>query len=114
MAYDFFEILHISSLFCFLAAFTISLYDQRTRWRSMCMGIFGMLLLISGILMLGDLAISADLPLPLWIKLLLVLWLVLMIVSAVLLKRAQWPKIYSLSIVLSLVVVSTAVVIFQP
>lgn len=105
------KLLHIFSVFVMFLSITVSLYQPEKKLHKILSGIFSLIVLISGFLLLRKFGISHSGPFPAWVLIKLGIWLAVAVITPIVLKRFEklakllfWPWLIVIFIALYMVI----------
>ena len=115
MSYDVYKILHLVFAVLFVAS-TVSLLHE-AKGKKICKvfnGIFAFLIFVAGMGLIARIGISHTEPWPTWIKLKILLWLMVTVVSAIGVKRFSHHRYKVLGIFLTLMTLTIMTAVLGP
>jgi cbb3-type cytochrome oxidase subunit 3 len=108
------KLLHLFAVFVMFLSITVSLYRPEKKLHKILSGIFSLIVLISGVLLLRRFGISHSGPFPAWVLVKMAIWLSVTIITPLVVKRfTKFAKFLYLPWII-LIFIAIAMVIYKP
>ncbi|MCT4642011.1 MAG: hypothetical protein N4A33_06895 [Bacteriovoracaceae bacterium] len=114
MSYHDLKLIHICSVIVYLLSVTVSIYNPSKKFHKILSGILSLIIIISGIAILGRWNISHTGPFPSWVIVKMAIWTSLTLITPIIIKRFPskakllfWPWTITAA-------VATAMAIYKP
>ncbi len=115
LPYEFYKLLHVGSLFFFLAGATLSFFHPlNPKWNKILTGITSFLIFVAGMGLMARIGVGHGAAWPLWIKAKVAIWLFMAIGAPVLAKRARNHQVAAYFFMLFLATLAAWFATFKP
>ena len=93
MSYQIYKMIHVVSIVIYFAAFAVTVAkSENIKAQKIIKGVFGLLIFVSGMGLIARLGLPHAAPWPLWIKLKLGIWALVVIGAPIVIKRFTGAK----------------------
>lgn len=93
ISYQIYKIIHVVSIVIYFAAFAVTVAKvENLKAQKILKGVFGLLIFVSGMGLIARLGLPHNAPWPMWIKIKLGIWSVVVIGAPIVIKRFSGAK----------------------
>lgn len=93
MSYQIYKIIHVVSIVIYFSAFAVTVANsENLKIQKILKGIFGLLIFVSGMGLIARLGLPHSEPWPIWIKIKLGIWSIVVIGAPIVIKRFSGAK----------------------